>query len=114
MTWKPVILKDWSTTLSTKGVPDCGGRGRRNSYECASALMQHPPASRPELAVMPLGTANDFATPAKFPSIWKHALTLAQAGKSVPVDCVKANNRYFINVASGGFGAKVTAETPRP
>ncbi|MDF2183993.1 lipid kinase YegS [Grimontia hollisae] len=89
-----------------------GGDGTVN--ECASALMQHPPASRPELAVMPLGTANDFATACQIPVDLEHALTLAQAGKSVPVDCVKANNRYFINVASGGFGAKVTAETPAP
>ncbi len=48
-----------------------------------------PTGIAPELAVMPLGTANDFATACQIPVDLEHALTLAQAGKSVPVDCVK-------------------------
>lgn len=89
-----------------------GGDGTVN--ECASAMMRHEKASRPELAVMPLGTANDFATACQLPADLSQALRLAHTGTAVDIDCVKANDRYFINVASGGFGAKVTAETPIP
>ena len=33
-------------------------------------------------------------------------------GKAVPIDVGKANEYWFINAASGGFGAAVTATTP--
>lgn len=61
---------------------------------------------------MPLGTANDFATACTIPVDHLSALQLAQAGKVQNVDAVKANEHYFMNVASGGFGAQVTANTP--
>lgn len=67
---------------------------------------------RPELAILPLGTANDFATACTIPADYFSALRLAQQGKAHLVDCVKANEEYFINVASGGFGAIVTTSTP--
>jgi YegS/Rv2252/BmrU family lipid kinase len=37
---------------------------------------------------------------------------LAQNGDFCLIDAVKANQYHFINVASGGFGAQVTANTP--
>jgi len=40
------------------------------------------------------------------------ALRLAQSGQSYAIDAVQANQFHFINVASGGFGAQVTANTP--
>lgn len=40
------------------------------------------------------------------------ALELAVVGTPVPVDLGQADASMFINVASGGFGAEVTAETP--
>jgi lipid kinase YegS len=80
--------------------------------EVADAILHLSADERPELAVMPLGTANDFATACTIPADHLSALQLAQAGKVQNVDAVKANEHYFMNVASGGFGAKVTANTP--
>jgi lipid kinase YegS len=65
------------------------------------------------LAVIPYGTANDFATgigvlkgdPLK-------AMQLAAEGAATPIDVGRVNDRIFINVTSGGFGAEVTANTP--
>ena len=31
----------------------------------------------------------------------------------MPIDVGEVNGRYFVNVASGGFGAEITATTPR-
>ncbi|MEN8207182.1 MAG: lipid kinase YegS [Pseudomonadota bacterium] len=87
-----------------------GGDGTVN--EVTDALLKLPIADRPELAVLPLGTANDFATGCTIPSDSLLALRLAQSGQACPVDTVKANDFHFINVASGGFGAQVTANTP--
>ncbi|MBY5993457.1 lipid kinase YegS [Ferrimonas balearica] len=87
-----------------------GGDGTVN--EVVSALMAYPEAQRPELALLPLGTANDFATACQIPTEPGAALALAQRGQAVPVDAVQANARHFINMATGGFGAQITATTP--
>jgi lipid kinase YegS len=87
-----------------------GGDGTVN--EVVDALLKIPADDRPELAVLPLGTANDFATGCAIPSDPLLALQLAQTGQARSVDAVKANEYHFINVASGGFGAQVTANTP--
>jgi lipid kinase YegS len=87
-----------------------GGDGTVN--EVADAILQMDESDRPEVAVMPLGTANDFATACGIPNDPLQALQLAQKGNVRNVDAVKANHYHFINVASGGFGAQVTANTP--
>ncbi|MCL1051590.1 lipid kinase YegS [Shewanella abyssi] len=65
-----------------------------------------------EIAILPLGTANDFATACLIPTEIGAALTLAISGSAHKVDMAQANDRYFINVASAGFGAQITVETP--
>ncbi len=80
--------------------------------EVVDAILRLGADERPELAVMPLGTANDFATACTIPADHLLALQLAQSGKVQNVDAVKANEHHFMNVASGGFGAQVTANTP--
>lgn len=87
-----------------------GGDGTVN--EVADALLRLRADERPELAILPLGTANDFATGCMIPSDPLAALALAQSGQARSVDAAKANEFHFINVASGGFGAQVTANTP--
>lgn len=87
-----------------------GGDGSVN--EAVGALISIPDELRPELAILPLGTANDFASACGIPAMPVDAVRLALEGTAKPVDAIKANELSFINVASAGFGAKVTAETP--
>ncbi len=87
-----------------------GGDGTVN--EAVNALNQFRASERPQLAIIPMGTANDFATATGIPSDIAQAFTLALEGKAFAVDSVRANDRYFMNVAAAGFGAEVTAETP--
>ena len=89
-----------------------GGDGTLNSV--VNALMKKKRARKVSLGVMPLGTANDFARGAGLPlDDLAAALYLAATGKATSVDVGQANENYFINVASGGFGAEVTATTPQ-
>ncbi len=60
---------------------------------------------------MPLGTANDFARAAGIPLDPTEALALLDE-PAVPVDVGQMNDRFFLNMATGGFGSKVTADTP--
>ncbi|WP_144207440.1 lipid kinase YegS [Shewanella donghaensis] len=95
-----------------------GGDGSLN--EAVTALMQIKLANEeycaetrlPEIAVLPLGTANDFATGCHIPNNITQALTFAVTGKAQSIDLISANEKHFINVAAAGFGAQVTAETP--
>ncbi|MEM6160877.1 lipid kinase YegS [Erwinia sp. P6884] len=88
-----------------------GGDGTVN--EIATALAGVEAAQRPVLGILPLGTANDFATSAGIPEEMENALRLAIIGKATPVDLACVNReRYFINMATGGFGTRITTETP--
>lgn len=87
-----------------------GGDGTVN--EAVTALNQIDPNARPELAIIPMGTANDFATATKIPTTIRESIELAVNGDAVAVDSVQANDRYFMNIAAAGFGAEITAETP--
>jgi YegS/Rv2252/BmrU family lipid kinase len=60
---------------------------------------------------VPLGTANDFATGCGIPRDPAKALALCMRGEAVPIDVGKANAYWFINAASSGFGAEITATT---
>jgi len=87
-----------------------GGDGSVN--EMVDAMAKFPREQRPELAILPLGTANDFATACQIPLDSLEALRLAVSGSCTSVDIAKANERHFINIATAGFGAAVTVDTP--
>jgi lipid kinase YegS len=87
-----------------------GGDGTLN--EVVHGLMDLPEAARSVLGMVPLGTANDFATGCGIPRDPEQALTLCLEGRAVPADVGKANEHWFLNAASIGFGAEITATTP--
>ncbi len=65
-----------------------------------------------EVAILPLGTANDFATACSIPTNSAYdALLLAVSGTSKPVDAARANDRHFVNIATAGFGAQSYSKT---
>lgn len=100
-----------ASQLQVETVVAGGGDGTIN--EVAAALAQLPAEKRPILGILPLGTANDFATACSIPLPPELALQLAIKGRAVPIDLAKVNdNRYFINMATGGFGTRITTETP--
>ncbi|WP_455816338.1 lipid kinase YegS [Pseudomonas cerasi] len=97
--------------LQAETVIAAGGDGTIN--EVATALAGLAPECRPVLGLVPLGTANDFATSAGIPPEMENALRLAIQGKATAIDLARVNDdRYFINMATGGFGTRITTETP--
>ncbi|MBL9123114.1 MAG: YegS/Rv2252/BmrU family lipid kinase, partial [Planctomycetaceae bacterium] len=88
-----------------------GGDGTVN--EVAGALCTGSQSSSAALGILPLGTANDFAHGCGIPcDDLTAALVLCATGQPRPIDIGVCNERYFVNVASGGFGAEVTTTTP--
>ena len=98
-------------TLGVETIISGGGDGTIN--EIASALVDLPSEDRPVMGILPLGTANDFATSAGIPEELSKALQLAILGKATAVDIAQVNDKTcFINMATGGFGTRITSETP--
>jgi diacylglycerol kinase (ATP) len=85
-----------------------GGDGTIN--EVVNGLMEVDWGGR--LGLIPLGTANDFALGLEIPEEIPEAFRVAVEGTSREVDVARVNDRYFINVSTGGFGATATEEAP--
>lgn len=92
-----------------------GGDGTLGAI--VNGLLRHggDAGSLPELAVLPLGTANDFATAAGIPPEPLAALRLLRDAPAVPIDLLRleadGDCRWVANLASGGFGTEVTTQT---
>lgn len=83
-----------------------GGDGTLREVAEAMALA----GSEASLALLPLGTANDFARAAGIPLAPAEALSLLEF-EPRPVDLGEVDGQLFLNMATGGFGSKVTANT---
>lgn len=114
VSWEPDDLTRFIDEAVNTGIDTViagGGDGTINAV--ATALMRCQSSSRPALAILPLGTANDFATSAGIPIEIDNALALAIKGKATLIDLAKVNDDfYFVNMATGGFGTRITTETP--
>lgn len=66
--------------------------------------------STASLALLPLGTANDFARAAGIPLEPAQALALLES-EAQPIDLGEVDGEVFLNMATGGFGSQVTAQT---
>ena len=92
-----------------------GGDGTLGAMVNALAGSGRDAPDLPALAILPLGTANDFATAAGIPVEPLEALRLLREVAPVPVDLMKLDAdgecRWVANLASGGFGTEVTTET---
>lgn len=92
-----------------------GGDGTLGGLADALAATGRAAAALPALAILPLGTANDFATAAGIPMQPLEALRLLRDAAAHPIDLLKLDAdgqcRWVANLASGGFGTEVTTET---
>ena len=90
-----------------------GGDGTVNAV--ASGILSSGSAQSVALGVLPLGTANDFARAlGVFPDDLYAALKAVLDAPAVPVDVGRTGERYFLNVATAGFGSEITSSTPPP
>lgn len=92
-----------------------GGDGTLS--EVATTLAHHDAAADdlPSIGLLPLGTANDFATAAQIPLDPLAALDLIHAHAAQAIDLLRIitaeGDHWCANLASGGFGTDVTVET---
>jgi lipid kinase YegS len=113
VTWEAGQATDFAREAAASGVDVVvagGGDGTVN--EIVQGLLATRASKNPALAILPLGTANDLARGLNVPlDDPLAALMLAAEGEIADIDVGLVNDRPFVNVASGGFGAEVTART---
>ncbi|MFW5679653.1 MAG: diacylglycerol/lipid kinase family protein [Pseudomonadota bacterium] len=84
-----------------------GGDGSVNAVARAVASLPEGDV-RPDLALVPTGTANDLATALGIPRDARRALELAIEGRSRPIDVGRVDDAVFVNALSLGAGAAAT------
>ena len=92
-----------------------GGDGTLSEVATTLAHRAEGAVALPTLALLPLGTANDFATAAGIPDSPEAALRLACEAPAAPIDLLRLEAggtlHWAANLATGGFGTEVTTET---
>ncbi|MBB1520757.1 lipid kinase YegS [Aquipseudomonas guryensis] len=83
-----------------------GGDGTLRDVAEAMALSE----MQASLVLLPLGTANDFARAAGVPLLPGEALALLDEPPR-SIDLGEVDGQLFLNMATGGFGSKITANT---
>ncbi len=85
-----------------------GGDGTVNSSLQTLATEQH----RPVIAVIPLGTSNEFAKYIGMPSQMEEVFQVIRNGQTKAIDIGKFGDKYFANIASAGWLSDITYKTP--
>lgn len=90
-----------------------GGDG--TVHAVVNGLMDVDGDAHPTLAVVPLGTANDFARTLDLPTDPEEALSLIAEGGPRPLDLIRARIdegpiRHAVNAVTGGFTAEAEEE----
>lgn len=91
-----------------------GGDGTLHEV-CGALAALDTAAALPAVGVLPLGTANDFATAIGMPMAPHEALQAIARSTPYPIDLLRiaadGERRWCVNVATGGFGTRITVET---
>lgn len=86
-----------------------GGDGTINEVVNGIAPLKH----RPKMAIIPAGTTNDYARALKIPREDPvEAAKVILKHQTVKMDIGQANEKYFMNIAGGGFMTELTYDVP--
>lgn len=109
---EPFSAKNEATRAALAGfdlIVAAGGDGTINEVVNGIAPLEN----RPKMAVIPAGTTNDYARALKIPrDNIKKAAEIVAKGDTIKMDIGEASDRYFINIAAGGYLTELTYEVP--
>lgn len=118
VTWEDGDAERYVAEAIADGVDTVIAAGGDGTLSEVAATLAHREANAealPSLGLVPLGTANDFATAAGIPDGPLAALQLVREVAAAPLDLLRIDaddgTHWCANLASGGFGTEVTVET---
>lgn len=112
VTWDSADATHFAQEAAQAGVDTVVAAGGDGTLNCVINGLMHLEQELPAVGVVPLGTANDFATACQIPLEPQEALAHVFLSNPQPIDACRLNDQFFINVATGGFGTDATVETP--
>jgi YegS/Rv2252/BmrU family lipid kinase len=101
----PALLRRTLRAELARGAVKLVVGGGDGTLSTAAGLLAGTPAT---LAVLPLGTANDFARSLGIPGDLARAAAIAARGRVRTVDVGRAGRRVFLNAASVGISSALT------
>ena len=117
VTWEDGDAERYVAEAIADGVDTVIAAGGDGTLSEVATTLAHRDATAdalPSLGLVPLGTANDFATAAGIPDGPRAALQLVREVAAAPLDLLRIDaddgTHWCANLASGGFGTEVTAE----
>ncbi|ALN87670.1 lipid kinase YegS [Lysobacter capsici] len=118
VTWESGDAERYVSEAIADGVATiiaAGGDGTLSEVATTLAHRDESADVLPSLGLVPLGTANDFASAALIPTDPAQALDLIDRQAPRPIDLIRLEApdglHWAANLASGGFGTQVTIET---
>lgn len=118
VTWEDGDAERYVAEAIADGVDTVIAAGGDGTLSEVATTLAHRDATAdalPSLGLVPLGTANDFATAAGIPDGPRAALQLVHKVAAAPLDLLRIDAddgiHWCANLASGGFGTEVTVET---
>lgn len=118
VTWEDGDAERYVAEAIADGVETVIAAGGDGTLSEVATTLAHRDATAdalPSLGLVPLGTANDFATAAGIPDGPLAALQLVREVAAAPLDLLRIDAddgiHWCANLASGGFGTEVTVET---
>lgn len=118
VTWEPgdgAREVDEAIAAGVDVVVAAGGDGTLSEVATALAGRDEGPDALPTLGLVPMGTANDFASAAGIPDAPLAALELVLSKPARAIDLLRLEGEdgthWAANLASGGFGTQVTLDT---
>ncbi|MGH8352115.1 MAG: lipid kinase YegS [Pseudomonas sp.] len=111
LTWEPGDARRLVAEALAAGYPTLIAGGGDGTLRDVAEAMARAKADA-SLALLPLGTGNDFAHAAGIPLPPGEALALLDTPPRL-IDLGEADGQLFLNMATGGFGSKITANTSK-
>jgi lipid kinase YegS len=118
VTWEEGVAERYVAEAIDHGVDVIVAAGGDGTLSAVAETLAHRDESAdalPSLALVPMGTANDFATSANLPTEPEAALALIGQTTAHAIDLLRVDADgtpwWCANLASGGFGTQVTVET---
>ncbi len=108
------IAREIQNFMTAGGETVIAAGGDGTVHAVVNGIMQIEQSKRPKMAIVPLGTANDFAGTLQIPDEIEDAVAVIHHGVAMAIDVIRIRgeglDRYYSNVAAGGNCVRVSEE----
>ena len=105
------VLLDKARSAIKERIPMIIVGGGDGTISAVAGLLAN---SRTAMAVLPLGTGNEFARDLQIPLTVDGACGIVTSGRTIHVDLGKVNDRFFVNILTAGLSTRIAEQLTNP